>query len=373
MKHYLVQEIPPGSFFSAPVFLDNHFVVAAPETPFVPELVKALKDWEFNGVFSDGEPQENYTGEEGLSDNTVILSDGEKVRRIEDFYHKFQDYVEDLFTHIVIAGTLNLNSVTEKIKSVCEILKEDRRFLLRMQKGLEPDNKWNYLVPHVVNSTIISLVIGSYLKLPNHRLIELGVAALLHEVGMLKIPAQTYLSSRSLSPREQQSIQIHPVLGFNLLKSFDFPLPISLAALEHHERENGKGYPQKLTGDKISFYSKIIAVACSYEALTANRPHKMAKDGHSGMLDLLRNEGKQYDDTVIRALVFSLSIYPIGLYVLLSSGQKGQVVDVNPENPRFPIVQIFGELTIDGRNRTMGTSPTGLSIVRPLTREEAGL
>jgi HD-GYP domain-containing protein (c-di-GMP phosphodiesterase class II) len=159
-------------------------------------------------------------------------------------------------------------------------------------------------------------------------------------------------------------------LSFNLLKSFDFPLVISLAALEHHERENGSGYPQKLTSEKISFYAKIIAVACSYEALSSQRPHKEAKDGHTGMLELLKNERKQYDDTVVRALVFSLSIYPIGLYVLLSSGKKGQVVDVNPENPRYPIVQVFGELTPDGKNKTLETSPSGLSIVRPLTREE---
>jgi len=113
-------------------------------------------------------------------------------------------------------------------------------------------------------------------------------------------------------------------------------------------------------------------VACSYEALSAQRPHKEAKDGYTGMLELLKNEGKQYDDTIVRALVFSLSIYPIGLYVLLSSGRKGQVVDVNPENPRFPIVQIFGELTPDGKNKILETSQDGISIVRPLTREEIG-
>jgi hypothetical protein len=90
------------------------------------------------------------------------------------------------------------------------------------------------------------------------------------------------------------------------------------------------------------------------------------------MLELLKNEGKQYDDTIVRALVFSLSIYPIGLYVLLSSGRKGQVVDVNPENPRYPIVQIFGELTPYGKNKILETSQTGISIVRPLSREEIG-
>jgi HD-GYP domain-containing protein (c-di-GMP phosphodiesterase class II) len=372
MKSYLVQEIPEGNFFSKPVFLDNQFVVAAPEMPFTPELIKALREWEFKEVFTDGEPQESYTWDEGLSENTVILTDGEKMRRTEDFYQKFQDYVDDLFTHIVIAGKLDFNSVAGKVKSLCEMIKEDRRFFLRVQKNSEPGGRQNYLVPHAVKSTIISLIIGLYLKLPTHRLIELGVAALLHEVGMLQVPSQMYLSSRALSPKEHRVLLTHPILGFNLLKSFDFPLTISLAALEHHERENGTGYPQKLTGDKISLYAKIIAVACSYEALTTHRPHKLAKDGYTGMLDLLKNEGKQYDDTVVRALVYSLSIYPIGLYVLLSSGQKGQVVDVNPENPRFPVVQIFGDLTPDGRNRTMGTSPTGLSIVRPLTQEEIG-
>jgi HD-GYP domain-containing protein (c-di-GMP phosphodiesterase class II) len=155
-----------------------------------------------------------------------------------------------------------------------------------------------------------------------------------------------------------------------MLKSLDFPLSVCLAALEHHERENATGYPRHLTSEKIGLYSKIIAVACSYEALSSKRPHKEAKDGYTGMLELLKNEGKRYDDTCVKALVVSLSIYPIGLYVLLSNGKKAQVVDVNPENPRFPIVQVFGEFTPDGKLKMMQTAADVLSIVRPLTRSE---
>ncbi|MDR1250117.1 MAG: HD-GYP domain-containing protein, partial [Treponema sp.] len=91
-----------------------------------------------------------------------------------------------------------------------------------------------------------------------------------------------------------------------------------------------------------------------------------------GMVDLLKNEGKQYDDTVIRALVFSLSIYPIGLYVLLSNGKKGQVVDVDPENPRYPLVQVLGVLTPEGKAKIQETSQGGVHIVRPLVRDEWG-
>jgi HD-GYP domain-containing protein (c-di-GMP phosphodiesterase class II) len=187
---------------------------------------------------------------------------------------------------------------------------------------------------------------------------------------MIRLPPQIYLNKRPLSPQERKAILTHPILSYNMLKSFGFPLTIGLAALEHHERENGEGYPQKLTGEKISLYAKIIAVACSYEALTSARPHKDAKNGYSGMLDLLKNVGKQYDDTVVRALIYSLSIYPIGLHVLLSNGKKGQVIEANTENPRFPVVQILGELAPDGRNKTVETVPGGLSIVRPLLQDE---
>ncbi|MDR1898413.1 MAG: HD-GYP domain-containing protein [Treponema sp.] len=381
MKNYILKEIPPESYFSKAVYLDPQFILAAPEMPFSRELAKALTDWDYREVFSDGEPREEYVheaagalGEGDLAETASLgaASDGDKLKRAEEFYVSFQKYVENLFTQVAIKNELTFKSVAEKVKVACDMVREDRRFLMRVQKNTDPSADQNYLAYHAVRSTIIAIIIGTYLKLPAHRLIELGVAALLHEIGMIKLPPQVYLSKRPLNPQERKAILTHPVLSFNLLKSFDFPLVISLAALEHHERENGSGYPQKLTGEKISLYAKIIAVACSYEALSTSRPHKEAKDGYTGMLELLRNEGKRYDDTVVRALVFSLSIYPIGLYVLLSNGKKGQVVDINPENPRYPVVQVFGDLTPDGKHKTMETSPEGVSIVRPMTREEIG-
>ena len=378
VRKFSLEEIPKNSYFSKTAYLDNMFVLAAPEMPFTEELIKTLKDWEFMEIFSAGDVLEDYAadkaGETEAAEPTeaTVLGDSEKISGAEKFYAAFLKYVENLFTTLTIKKELDYKSVAEKIKSACDIVKEDRSYLLRVLKDNIQSQNNNYLVSHAVKSTIISIVIGGYLKLPNHRLIELGIAALLHEVGMIKLPPQMYLAKRALQPQERKAILTHPILGYNLLKSFDFPLTITLVALEHHERENGAGYPRKLTGDKISLYAKIIAVACSYEALSSQRPHKEAKDGYTGMLELLKNEGKQYDETVVRALVYSLSIYPIGLYVLLSSGRKGQVVDVNPENPRFPIVQVFGELTPDGKNKILETSQEGVSIVRPLTREEIG-
>jgi HD-GYP domain-containing protein (c-di-GMP phosphodiesterase class II) len=374
MKNYVVKNIPPDSYFSQPVYLDSQFAIAAPEMAFSPELIKALTDWNFREVLSDGEPGSSYHNEALLGEETpgeaILPTEGEQLKRAEEFYDSLHRYVETIFTRITIRDELTFKAVAEKVKILWDYLKVHRRFLLRVIKNKEVDNILTYQSSHALKCAIFSLIIGMYLKLPNHRMIELGTAALLHEIGMMKLPAKTYINNRSLSPEERKLILTHPVLSFNLLKSFDFPLSVSLAALEHHERENGEGYPQHLTGDRISLYAKIIAVACSYEALTGLRPHRGAKDSHTGMLDLLKNEGKQYDDTVIRALIFSLSMYPIGLHVLLSNGKKGLVVDINVDNPRFPVVELLGELGPDGRYKTLQTSAYEVFIKRPLLREE---
>jgi HD-GYP domain-containing protein (c-di-GMP phosphodiesterase class II) len=217
---------------------------------------------------------------------------------------------------------------------------------------------------------IISTIIGLYLRLPDKRIVELGVAALLHEIGMLKISPKIYLKKEKLVPDEWKMLNLHPLLGYKLLKSFKFPLAVSLVALEHHERENGSGYPQKLTADKISLYSKIVAVACSYETLTTNSPYRHGYDGQATMLDLLKNNGKQYNETVVKALLYSLSMYPVGLYVQLSNKKKGQVVDVNPENPQFPIVQLLGEFKPDGQYITIQTASDGVFISGLLSKDE---
>ena len=291
------------------------------------------------------------------------------IKYADEFYRLFQKYTEELFNQVAEAQELNFDAISENIRVACEVICKDSRFLLWVQQNYESKQDENYQISHAVKSMIMAIMIGSVLKLSDESLVELGTSALLHEIGMVKLPPRLYLTKWALTPEERKTILTHPILGYKLLKSFNFSQAICRGALEHHERENGTGYPQKLPADKIGLYAKIIAVACSYEAMTAHRPYKKVKDKHSGILDILKNEGKQYDDTIVRALVYSLSLYPIGLYVLLSNGKKGLVVDVNTENPRFPIVKILGMTTKDGKKVVVQTSPQ-LSITRPLAKEE---
>jgi HD-GYP domain-containing protein (c-di-GMP phosphodiesterase class II) len=378
MNSIALKDLKPKTFFSKPLFLDEGFVLLAPETPVDEALIKRLTQWEFRETRTLGEALTEAVTEdapEGAIEDpgaSASLPDGagdkERVTKILAFYADFTSYMEALYTRFVTKTELDYKSLVERMKGLCQVIAENKRFLLRAQ-SIAPQHS-NYLVSHAVRSSVYSIVLGTAIKLPPFKLIELGAAAALHEIGMVRLPPQLYMAGRPLSPQEKKSITTHPILGYNLLKDRQVPLAVCLAALEHHERMNGTGYPRGLTGEKISLYSKIIMVACSFDAVTANRPFKEAKDGYSGMVDIIKNEGKQYDDLVIRALVYSLSIYPIGTQVMLTSGKTAVVVDVNPDNPRYPIVQLLGARSPDGKELIVRTSETSVRVLRPLSREE---
>ncbi len=382
MNSISLKDLKPKQFFSKPLFLDEGFVLLAPETPVDEGLIKRLTQWEFRELKTEGVTlaqalaDEPGAGKAEEPAEAAMIPDGagdkEKVERVLAFYNEFTAYIESLFTRFVTKTELDYKELSERVKALCQMIGENKRFLLRAQ-SLAPQHK-NYLVSHAVRSSVYSIVLGITIKLPLFKLIELGAAAALHEIGMVRLPPQLYMAGRLLSPLEKKSITAHPVLGYNLLKEqkvpIAVPLSVCLAALEHHERMNGSGYPRGLTGEKISLYSKIIMVACSFDAVTANRPYKEAKDGYSGMVDILKNEGKQYDDTIIRALVYSLSIYPIGTHVMLTSGKSAVVVDVNPDNPRYPVVQILGARSPDGKDVVIRTSETSVRVLRPLDKDE---
>jgi HD-GYP domain-containing protein (c-di-GMP phosphodiesterase class II) len=379
MNTIALKDLKPQTYFSKPLFLDEGYVLLAPETPVDEGLVKRMTVWEFREARTDGtsldaaredEPEAAGASDEKAAKASLTdgASDREKLEEVLAFYTDFARFMEGLYTRFVTKNELDYKELGERMKRLCQVIGQNRRLLLRAQAAA-PQHK-NYLVSHAVRTSVYSIILGTALKLPSFKLIELGSAAALHEIGMVRLPPLLYMSGRSLTPQERKAITAHPLLGYNLLKERQIPLSVCLAALEHHERVNGSGYPRSLTGEKISLYSKIIMVACSYDAVTADRPYKEAKDGYSGMVDILKNEGKQYDDIVIRALVYSLSIYPIGTQVMLTNGKKAIVVDINPENPRYPVVQMLGARTPDGKDVVLRTSEAGTRVERPLTKEE---
>ncbi len=346
MNELNVRTLTPGISFNQPVFLDERYILLSPETPVTQPLVERLIQWDFHSIRTTGIEVESPLVEPGgqKDDGQVATLDQDVkeqslVRQTESDFVDLLDFTEKIFTNFVTRNELPQKAVTEKTKDLIEAIKQRRKYFLRLTELRGGDK--NYIVVHSVKTTILGLAIGLTLKLPQHRLIELGTASLLHEIGMIRLPPQIYLSDRKLEPQEKKAITAHPVLGFKILRSSSFPMAVCNAVLESHETVDGSGYPRGLTSEKISLYAKIMLVSGAYSALTSSRPYRKAQDAHRSILDLLKLRGTQYDEIVLRSLVINLSIYPIGSFVQLANGTRGMVVDSNDQNPRTPQVKVM--------------------------------
>jgi HD-GYP domain-containing protein (c-di-GMP phosphodiesterase class II) len=298
------------------------------------------------------------------------VKEQDHLKETEKFFKELLDFIERLFTDFVTKNDLSISKITEEVKELIAKVKDQRNYILRLA-DLSSQEK-NYIVIHTAKTSILAIALGMQMKLPPHKLIELGMAALLHEIGMIRLPPQLYMSNRLLTSEEKRAITAHPIIGFKILKSFSFPVSVSLTVLEHHEHMDGTGYPQHLAGERISLPARILAVAGSYAALVSRRPYRAGKDGHSSLLDLLRSSGTQYDENVLKALIFCISLYPIGSYVQLANGSKGIVVEPNVENPRFPLVKVYIADTGDILKEPIlvKTNAEESKIVKILTKEE---
>lgn len=363
MRDIELQQITPGRFFSEPSYLDDGFILTVPEIPVTQRLLDILDAWGYAAIKTDGVLQDSYNSA-GTKSTVTLFNDTGKLETAKAFFDDLARFTKTVFTKAEETGKLSYNVVAEKMRESIKEVQTNKRYILQIERDASSGD--GQLVSHAVRSAIFSIILGTQLKMPAHRMIELAAAALVHEIGMIKLPQGVYAQRGELTPQERDAIQKHPMLGFSLLKENGFPVAVSAAAAEHHERENGLGYPRKLTGNNISEYSKIISVACSYEAITSNRPYHLARSGFEGIIDIMKNKNQGYDDNVVKALVVSMSIYPIGSSVLLSNNQKALVIDSNPVNPRFPIVQLMEVTGADGKNPIVETSPLGLNIVRPL-------
>ena len=382
--------------FTGDLMIDSTFVLLPQTAPVTNELIKALKEWEFDSFYCEGNL--SLGGDIGISVSTgaddlredgnspkigeslkaaierskniqLDNSDQARMDMVQKVYEEYMNYIESVFTHYATHKEIDQDDLSETVKELCVFIKENKRFILRVNPALGMESK-NFLVTHSMRTTVLAIAIALQLHMPLSKMIDLGVTSILHEIGMLRLPPQIYMTDKKLTPGERSQILKHPVLGYTIVKDLNFPLNIQLGVLEHHEKENGTGYPQKKSGDKISNNAKIISVACSYEAISSPRSYKTGRSTFEAIVELLQNRERSYDDSIIRGLLYTVSLFPIGSYVYLSNRKIAQVIDTNPDNPKTPIIQYLTEKEADGSPKVSPTGSNGINIVRILSKEE---
>ncbi|MBZ9689653.1 HD-GYP domain-containing protein [Clostridium estertheticum] len=200
----------------------------------------------------------------------------------------------------------------------------------------------NYTYQHSVNVAVISLVLGVQLQLNQNDLYTLCMGALIHDIGKVLIPKDIVLKPGTLTHEEFEIIKQHTTKGYDYLKGcLDISAPARIVALQHHEKMDGRGYPDNVKNKSINRFARIVAIADVYDALTSDRPYRKAMSPNDAVEYILAHGDTQFDYEMVKAFSKAVVPYPPGTLVKLSTGDIGVVTAVFPNYGLRPEVKII--------------------------------
>lgn len=187
-----------------------------------------------------------------------------------------------------------------------------------------------YTFKHSVDVATMSMIVGKKHGLSDKDVYNIGISGLLHDVGKSKIPNFILNKAGKLTDEEFEMIKQHTLFGYEILKEKeDLTASIKLGVLQHHEKINGKGYPMMVDESKINLFAKIISVADIYDALVTERPYKKPFTPRDAV-EMIMSMTNELDITVMRSFLQSVILYPVGMVVELSIGERAKVIENNP-------------------------------------------
>lgn len=314
MRYLNIEKVNPGMILAKEVYDDDGRVLLSLNTKLTKEYITRLSIRGYQGVYIEDE----------LSKGIQI----EEVITIE-LRNKAAQAVKD--------GDIDsLKNIAKDI--VGQLLDKDKSISLDIQDLRTYDN---YTYKHSVNVAVISTIIGIYLSYDDESLWELCLAALMHDIGKTKIDPAIINKPARLTMSEYRLVQEHARYSYDILDENGLiPARTKQGVLHHHENEDGTGYPDRLVGDEIPPYAKIIHVADVYDALTSKRPYKKPYALSEAIEYLMGGSNVLFDRNAVEAFLEAVPVYAKGIEVTMTNGEKAIVVS-NTSNPLRPIVRLI--------------------------------
>lgn len=193
--------------------------------------------------------------------------------------------------------------ITDRLSAEEALLESAQKLRSSLDKSVEAlasasEKRDPYTSGHHQRVCQLSLAIAEAMHLPDETLRALGLAAEIHDIGKLYVPAEILGKPRPLSESEFKIVRLHTSAGYDITKKIDFPQEVARAILQHHERFDGSGYPLGLKGGDISTSGKILAVADVFEAMTSHRPYRPAHSMETAVEEISANKNRLYDPEI---------------------------------------------------------------------------
>lgn len=329
MQSVTLDEIQPGMYLSKPLISADGTVLLHEGIVMKERYIEYLRNKGFDSLFV-GDPQNQ-----------------EPFEIEEDFYSlKYKQEAigaaGEIVDHFSVGKGINLDSVK---KIVSEWISQLERKPESMMNLLDIRRKEGYMFSHAVNTSILSIMTGIAMGYDDKQLDELGLAAMLHDVGKIKFTKNVARQFPNyLTKNEREEYRRHPFYSLEILReNYTLPLNVLNACFQHHERWNGSGYPMGLKGDAICEYAQIISIADVYERLIVGMPHRLPTPVYYAVAILNKAAGEYFNPAVVDKFNQNVAIYPIGKNVRLNNQQSGVILGVDIKNKTTPIVRITSD------------------------------
>jgi putative nucleotidyltransferase with HDIG domain len=260
----------------------------------------------------------------------------EQVLAFSDAIHG----IKHLFHSVQVDGLIDDEHVEASIYPLIDSVQQQKDVVSLL---ISLNSKDDYTYQHCVQVGVLSYYIAKWLDISHEESLIIGKAGYLHDIGKCKIDDSILNKPGRLSVDEFNEIKKHTVYGYDIIGKSLQDETLALAALQHHEREDGKGYPMAKSGADIHHYAKIVAVADVYSAMTSNRVYQAKQDLFVVLKEIYRMSFGQLDPQAAQVFIEHMIPNFIGKSVVLSDGRTGMIIMTNPSDFFKPLVKIEDE------------------------------
>jgi HD-GYP domain-containing protein (c-di-GMP phosphodiesterase class II) len=273
--------------------------------------------------------------------NSIALEKNDEGTRLRQLTEQTVDHSIELFQSIVQTSKIPVmefkNTVIPAVQQIA-----NSPDIFRLFEAVKARD--DYTHRHNIGVGVLATLIAKWMKMEAVELSSLSLAATLHDVGKVKIPLEILHKPGTLTSEEFYLIKQHTVLGYEMLKNtVGVSHRIALAALQHHEKEDGSGYPLGLKKDQIDLFGKIIAVADIFHAMSSERPYHKAIPFYDIVSQMRDHKFGKLDPHIVSIFIENITKNLIGKNVMLTDDRQGEVVYLNPQNDMNPLVRIENE------------------------------
>ena len=358
MNEIKVEDIKINGAFSEDAYIFNDMIFMPKKTHIKDIHIKALEAWRVETILCDGifmtvekdvADTNNQTSEASVSiqdavnpgndtpaDSATINTKNTELKII------YQDWIKRLINfcdNIIKTKDLDRTSLQNMMQEM-ETIVWKKSDAIQLIMGTN--------IPHVsrvfrqsIDCALYALMMAKRMNMAVLMKNNLVLGALFHDIGMLKIPNEILTKDSPLTDEDKQRIRKHTIDGFVCLREAKFTPVIASAALQHHERIDGSGYPQNKKSEEITNIGKIIGILDTYSASISVKEFGKPIHAKEAVHYLLQLSGTSFDPQLVKEFVKSISFYPLGSMVLLSNGVPAKVIG-NSGIAMRPIVETMG-------------------------------